>query len=249
MQTHPLVSGCMRAHTLFREKALFPHSMAKSDPIAAGIEALQQGDHELAIAAFSIALASELPDSLAARATSLRAQSHMLHGDLSAAMVDWREAWRLVLVLEDPVGEKALKGLRAQIGQARAARNAQQAQQVQSKSRLKTDLKEQLAQLDSAEDKLNLLVETANAHIDCGQMQDGLTHAQSALEQADDPISPHPRIQVLARLCILRVMPECAEELLETALQIADDANEPQLVAAVSRSAKSTGYEFKAIEF
>jgi tetratricopeptide (TPR) repeat protein len=223
--------------------------MASSDPIAAGIEALRQGDHELAIAAFSIALATDLTESLAARATSLRSQSHMLHGDLSAAMVDWREAWRLVSVLQDPVGEKALKGLRAQIGQARAAKNAQQTQQAQSKNRLKANLEEQLAQLESTEDKLNLLVETANAYIDCGQGQVGLTHAQSALEQADLAISPHPRIQVLARLCLLRVMPERAEELLEAALEIADDANEPQLVAAVARSAKSTGYEFKALDF
>jgi hypothetical protein len=101
--------------------------MANSDPIAAGIEALRNDDHELAIAAFSIALASGIADPLRARATSLRAQSHMLHGDLSAAMVDWREAWRLVLALKDPLGEKALKGLRTQIAQAKAAQNAKQA--------------------------------------------------------------------------------------------------------------------------
>lgn len=220
-----------------------------ADPIAAGIEALRNDDHELAIAAFSIALASGLPDPLLARATSLRAQSHMLQGDLSAAMVDWREAWRIVLALKDPVGEKALKGLRTQIAQAKAAQNAKQAMAQQSKTRLDTDLQAQLAACESLDDQLNLLIERANAHLDCGQIEEGLSHAQQALEQADKASPPQPRFQVLARLCLVRGAPEQAAALLRQALQIADDANSPQLVSAVSRSAKSAGVEFEAVEF
>jgi len=223
--------------------------MASSDPIAAGIEALRNDDHELAIAAFSIAMASGLPDPLLARATSLRAQSHLMHGDLSAAMVDWREAWRLVLALKDPIGEKALKGLRSQISQARAAQNAQLAMATQAKARLEGDLQKQIAQSDNLEDQLNLLIERANAHLDCGQTNDGLVLALNVLDQADQSIPPLPRFQVLARLCLVRATPEQAEALLTEALSIADEANSPQLVTAVARSAKAAGVKFRPVEF
>ncbi len=223
--------------------------MASSDPIAAGIEALRDSDHELAIAAFSIAIASGLPDPLLARATSLRAQSHMMHGDLASAMVDWREAWRLVLALKDPIGEKALKGLRTQISQARAAQNAQQAMATQAKARLGADLQAQMAQAEGLEDQLNLEIERANAHLDCGQLNDGLVLALKVLDQADQSTPPLPRFQVLARLCLARATPEQAEALLTEALSIADEANSPQLVTAIARSAKAAGIKFKAVEF
>jgi hypothetical protein len=223
--------------------------MASSDPIAAGIEALRNDDYELAIAAFSIAIASGLPDPLLARATSLRAQSHLMHGDLSAAMVDWREAWRLVLILKDPIGEKALKGLRSQISQARAAQNAQQAMATQAKAHLDGDLQKQLAQAEGLEDRLNLLIERANAHLDCGQVNEGRLLALNVLDQADQSTPPLPRFQVLARICLVRATPEQAEAHLTEALSIADDANSPQLVTAVARSAKASGIKFKTVEF
>jgi hypothetical protein len=223
--------------------------MVEPDPLAAAIKALRTNQPEEAIAALSIALESNLPDALAARATSLRAQAKLMSGDLGASMVDWREAWRQVLALGDTHGQEALKGLRAQIAQARAQKSAEQVHRDRARQSLAEDLDAKLEGTSSLEDRLNLLVERANALMDCDQPREGLKIALQALLEADTAKPPSVRTQVLARLCALRAQPEKGPEFLEKALALADEAEEPQLIGAVARAANALSYDFQAIEF
>jgi len=219
------------------------------DHLAQGIEALRRQKPEEALAALDAALETPLSLPLLARVYSLRAQAKLQCGDLGGAMVDWRASWTRVLDLEDEEGQLALKNLRAQIAQARARQSAEKAQRRQSAQTLKGSLTEDLEQSTGFEERLNVLLEHANAHMDCEQITQGLALAEQALAEADKAKIPVVRVQVLARLCVLRAQPERSPELLEAAFTLADNADEPQLIGAVARAAKALGHVFQAPEF
>ncbi len=220
--------------------------MTASDPLYAAVQALKNNQSIEAAALLNHALHTDLTPQHRARATSLRAQAHLLSGDLEKALVDWREAWALVKDLEDAAGEKALRGLRREIGQLKAQRQAALAQKTQSRALL--DSSAPLPDSESLEDQMNRLLERANAHFDCGEPDQGIHIAHKVLALAQSEAS-QVRFQVLGRLCLLRGEPERAAELLEESRRLADNANEPQLLGAVARAAKSLDYTFAPIVF
>ena len=215
--------------------------MTQRDLLSEAIDALKSDQAERAVGLLTEALSTHFPPAIQARATSLRAQAYFLTGNLSEAMVDWRTAWALVRDLKDPEGETALRGLRSQIAQAKAQRSAEHAQKTQSRALLETPETSPVS--ESSDDRLNRLLERANAHFDCDESTEGIAMAQQVLALADDE-EDSVRFQVLGRLCLLRGQPQRAEELLEHGRRIADEANEAQLLGAVARAAKAVGYEF-----
>lgn len=223
--------------------------MSRSDHLTAAVSALQEHRIEEAIQLLTAALNNELSPALKARATSLRSQAHFMSGMLQEAMVDWREAWRQVQSLEDADGKQALRGLRSEIAAAKAQRSAQQAQLAKSREHLSLSLDEQLATFPEIEDKLNFLIERANAHFDCDQEEQGSQLARDAILQADATTPNVVRAQVLARLCLLRGAPEEAQALLQEAYLLAEKSDEMQLIGAVARAAKAISHEFEPIIF
>ncbi|MEC7240903.1 MAG: hypothetical protein VXW32_06660 [Myxococcota bacterium] len=212
------------------------------DPLHNAVVAMKSGDYLRAIELLSDALedVANSPQTRA-RAASLRSQAHLLIGSIQEALVDWRLAWSQVQQLSDESGQKSLRGLRREIAQAKAQRDHSRAQKAKSRALLESPAPN-AGDIDS-EDGLNLLLERANAHFDCDEPEQGVASALQLLEICEASM-PIVRFQVLGRLCLLRGRPDRAEELLEACRDLADMANEPQLVGAVARAAKALGYEF-----
>jgi hypothetical protein len=223
--------------------------VSQSDHLAAAVSALQEHRVEEAIRLLTDALDGGLSPTLKARATSLRSQAHFMSDMLQEAMVDWRDAWRQVQSLEDADGKQALRGLRSEIAAAKAQRSAHNAQVEKSRQNLSLSLDEQLASFHDIEDKLNFLIERANAHFDCDQTEDGTRFARDAILEADSTTPSIVRAQVLARLCLLRGTPEDAQSLLQEAYLLAEKSDEMQLIGAVARAAKTISHEFEPVIF
>ena len=216
--------------------------MTPIDPLHTAVLAIREGAHDRAVEELSAALeGADSSPQTRARANSLRAQAHLLLGRIPEALVDWRAAWSQVRALDDELGQKALRGLRREIAQAKAQRDHANAQKQRSRSLLDTPAPTTAS--GHSEESLNDLLERANAHFDCDEPTEGTQRALELVQICESSM-PIVRFQVLGRLCLLRGQPERAKELLETCRDLADAANEPQLVGAVARAAKALGHEF-----
>ena len=221
--------------------------MTPEETMQAGLLALKSNRAQEAVDQFTAAIEHGLDADLQNRARSLRAQSYMLLGNTEQAIVDWREAWRGVQEAGDSTGVTALRNLRKDIARTKANNAAAHQQRLQSKQLIEKGIS--LAQEAPREEQLNSLLELANAHMDCESWEEGRQLAETIIEEADQHLKTLVRFSILGRLCLIRALTEHQGDHLETALTLADEANEMQLIGAVARAAKAIGYEFPAIEF
>jgi tetratricopeptide (TPR) repeat protein len=221
--------------------------MTTDRALNAAIDALKSNQPQVAVDRLTEAIEHDLEPELLHRVRSLRSQSYMLLGKTQEALVDWREAWRGVQETGDATGIQALRSLRRDIAQTKASKAAAQQQRMQSQKRIETG--EATSKEGTLEEQLNALLELANAHMDCESWKEGRTLANQIIRKADRHPEELVRFAVLGRLCLIRALHDGQEELLQTALRLADEANEMQLVGAVARAAKAVGYEFPPLEF
>ena len=221
--------------------------MTTERAMKAALDALKSNRPQEAVDKLSDAITEGLEPDVLYRAHSLRSQSYMLLGQTEQALVDWREAWRGVQETGDSQGIQALRNLRREITQTKASKAAAHQQRMQSQQLVDTGLLN--PQEGPMEEQLNRVLELANAHMDCESWEQGQKLAHQIIAEADRNPEELVRFAVLGRLCLIRALDQGQEELLQTALTLADEANEMQLVGAVARAAKAVGYEFPPIEF
>jgi len=109
------------------------------------------------------------------------------------------------------------------------------------KELLDTPLELLLAATRTPAERVDTMARRANAEMDQGDVELGKLIAQDAVILARESCPQAARERVLALLCFLRTAPENAATLIAEAHEVADIADEPQLITAIVHAAQTLG--------
>ena len=171
-------------------------------------------------------------------ALGMYAQALLELGRLDEAKDAVRQAMRVAKGLGDSRGLAQLRALNGRVYGELAARQDRQRVELEEAQALERPLAELLAEAADDRARADVHLRKANARIDRGE--DGAALARAGLELARS--AGAVREQVLCMLCLARV--EDTEGWLRQAHTLADDAEEPQLVAAIAKAARTAGVDF-----
>ncbi len=202
--------------------------------------AMERGEAETALPTLTAALVvPELQPGIRARVMGLRAQALLMTGQLEEAKKQVREALKAVRTLGDTRGLEQLRGLNGQI-YAALAQAAQQARlHDEERAAMALSLEELLAQAPDDAARAMVFVRRSTFLADEGDDEAALEAALEGLRRSQS--SGGPREKVLSLLALARLQRHRAEDLLREAEQVADDAEEAQLIAAIARAARAEG--------
>ncbi|MEE2752267.1 MAG: hypothetical protein VX519_12615 [Myxococcota bacterium] len=106
---------------------------------------------------------------------------------------------------------------------------------------LDTPLELLLAAARTPAEQVDALVRRANAEMDHADVDRGKEIALDAVKLARTSCPKAARERVLALLCFLRTAPDNAAPLLAEAHEVAEQADEPQLITAIVHAARTLG--------
>lgn len=209
------------------------------------LSALQGGHPEEAEPLLAEALKAELSEAARARVLGLHAQALLALGQAEAAKLQVREAMRLARALGDDAGLTQLRRLNGEVYARLAEDSAQDRLRRQEAEALARPLEALLAEAETPADRAAVYLRKCNQLMDAGEPERARPLAEQGLALAD-AIEGAVKEQVLARLSLARVeaAPEARRALYEAALDIADAADEANLVTAVAQAAEADGLPF-----
>ncbi len=219
--------------------------MSLPDQVRKGVEALQKGKPDAAIAELEpvfddpeFAAAEDLRD-IRARVGSLLGQAWLLAGKPEKADRPLREAMRLAKALSDEAGVASIRRLQTQVI-AQITERHQQSTEAQKLAKIaQQSLEELLSGVTDVEMQLDLLIRKSIAEIEHGRPASGADIASQALQLARS----HGRIreQVLSHMSLARAVPTKASIELQLALEIAATAGEFNLVGGIVKASEIAG--------
>jgi len=217
-----------------------------AEGLSRGMEALHDGWPGQAVDALAPVVASpELAQALdlqdvRARACSLYAQALLACGRTQQAALWAGTAMRILQRHPDLEGKQLVAQLQEEIEASDRAQGGALATLERHRVRA-LSLEQLLASAADADQRCELAVKKANAHLDEDLLIDAAAAATTALKLAERCASP--RAKVLAHLTAARAKVAPASELLAAALAIADHSDDFNLVAAVARAARIHGVD------
>ena len=215
--------------------------MSESNTLAwldSAIAALRAGEAAEAELLLGEGLDSDLPEPLRARTHSLLAQALEAQERPQEARKQASLALALARALGDEAGEADIRGLQARIRASLVAEEARAQKVAQVEAISETPLHSLLAKAAHPAERVSALVSKADAERWAGRGAEACQLARQALEEAGALEGSFARERVLARLCLARSQPREAAALLAQAHEIAEGAQEPQLVTAIAQTAR-----------
>jgi len=171
-----------------------------------------------------------------ARACSLYAQALLGVDEIEEAEVWIREALRITRQEGDMDGLRVLRTLHADILKRKQDRQTQEDERARSVALAEVSVQEIVADARSPHELAQRLVERAAAAVEVQRFEEGHTIALQALDIATE--HQMTRERVLAHLILARVEPDNAQDILVTALEVARQAHEVQLITLIAKSAQ-----------
>ena len=224
--------------------------MAVTDTLAAGVQALRDGQAEEAARLFDEACSDEAfstqPDlrDLYARACSLHAQALLFAGRPARARKPLRRALDLLEALHDDDGLQAVRALEKQVGEAMAEDFAAMARRREQQALSRRSMDEAVAGIEAASVRAEILVKWGLGALSDGRADEAGAAAHRAIAEAQS--CGNIKHEVLARLALASIEPDRAVAHLEAARACADAADEFNLVGAVARAAEQAGVSLPA---
>lgn len=203
----------------------------------AAVAALRGGRPEEALGPLEAVLAAAPPPALEARAHGLHGQALLGCGRVEEARAAVQRAMRLARARGDASGLEALRALNGQVYAELARRDEQRRLAEAEAAELAAPLPELLAQAQTEEERVMVLVRKASAL----PPAEGLPLAEEAAAAAGPTLSV--RARVLSLLALARCDPQRAPGALERAMALADEADEAQLVAAIVAAGRAAGVD------
>lgn len=219
--------------------------MDLAQQLAEGVQALRDGRPEEAATLLEqvardpdFVAAEDLRD-VRARALSLWAQALLESDRASQARVPVQDALELLEALGDEHGLTEVRALQTRIGEAISAAFQRAARSRELKALAERPLADVLAGVTDPARRLDLHVRRTTAALEAGRPDEAAALARDAIARASE--LEDVRHGVLARIALAQASAPEADEALSAARDLADDANEPNLVAAVARAAEELG--------
>lgn len=206
------------------------------------VAALERGDAEAALPVLEEALLdTNVPPPVRARVLGLNAQALLMLGRLDQSKMAVREALRAARALGDARGLQQLRGLNGQIYAALAQHAEQRRLRDEERAEMGRSLEALLGDANDDAARAMVFIRRASFRADEGDEAGALADAEEGLRRARE--AGGTREKVLGLLCLARVARERAGSLIREAHQVADAAEEAQLIFAIARAARAEGVD------